>query len=74
MNADATGRVNRFTIANATIPSRIDASPVPTTGQPGQSARASLPQTASMMPVAALVGCLTLFAGIGLWAWRRYQA
>ena len=63
-----------ISIANATIPSRIDARPVPTTGQPAQSARASLPQTASMMPVIAVVGCLALFAGIGLWGWRRYQA
>jgi LPXTG-motif cell wall-anchored protein len=30
-----------------------------------------LPQTASMMPVVAVAGCLALFAGIGLWAWRR---
>ena len=63
-----------ISIANATIPARIDASPVATTGQPAQSARASLPQTASMMPVVAVVGCLALFAGIGLWAWRRNQA
>jgi LPXTG-motif cell wall-anchored protein len=63
-----------ISIANATVPSRIDASPVPTTGQPAQSARASLPQTASMMPAVAVVGCLALFAGIGLWAWRRNQA
>jgi hypothetical protein len=63
-----------ISIANATIPSRIDASPVPTTGQPAQSARASLPQTTSMMPVVAVVGGLALFAGIGLRGWRRYQA
>jgi LPXTG-motif cell wall-anchored protein len=61
-------------IANATIPARIDASQVATTSQPAQRTRASLPQTASMMPVVALVGCLALFAGIGLWAWRRNQA
>ncbi len=63
-----------ISIANATIPSRIDASAVPTTGQSAQSARASLPQTASMMPFITVVGCLALFAGLGLWAWRRTQA
>jgi hypothetical protein len=63
-----------ISIANATIPSRIDASPAPATGQPAQRARASLPHTASMMPAVAAVGCLSLFAGIGLWAWRRNQA
>jgi len=63
-----------ISIANATIPARIEASPVPTAGQPALSARASLPQTASMMPVVAVVGCLALFAGVGLWGWRRYQA
>jgi LPXTG-motif cell wall-anchored protein len=62
-----------ISIANATIPSRIETSLVPTTGQSGQSARTSLPQTASTMPVVAVVGCLALFAGIGLWAWRRPQ-
>jgi hypothetical protein len=60
-------------IADATIPARIDASPVATTGQPPQRTRASLPQTASMMPVVAVAGCLALFAGIGLWTWRRYE-
>jgi hypothetical protein len=60
-----------ISIANATIPSWIQAGPVPPTAQPAQSARASLPQTASMMPVVAVVGCFALFAGIGLWAWRR---
>jgi hypothetical protein len=63
-----------LSIANATIPARTNASPVATTGQPAQSARASLPQTASMMPVVAVVGCASLFAGIGLWAWRRNHA
>ena len=63
-----------ISIANATIPARINASAVPTTGQPAQSARASLPRTASMMPIVAVVGCLALFAGIGLWGWRRNQA
>ena len=63
-----------ISIANATIPARIDANPVVTTGQPAQSARASLPQTATLMPVVAVVGCMALFAGIGLWAWRRNQA
>jgi LPXTG-motif cell wall-anchored protein len=58
-------------IANATIPAPIDAKPVATSGQPAQSARASLPRTASMMPIVALVGMLALFAGMGLWAWRR---
>ena len=60
-----------ISIANATIPARIAASPVATTGQPSQSARVSLPQTASAMPIVTMVGCLALFAGIGLWAWRR---
>ena len=63
-----------LSIANATIPARIDASPVATTGQPAQSARASLPQTASMMPVVAVVGSVSLVAGIALWAWRRTRA
>lgn len=62
-----------ISIANATVPSRIEASPVPTTGRPVQTARVSLPQTASMMPIVALVGCLALFAGIGLWGWRRHH-
>jgi LPXTG-motif cell wall-anchored protein len=62
-----------ISIADAAIPARIIASPVTTTGQPAQSARASLPQTASMMPIVAVVGCLALFAGIGLWGWRRNQ-
>ena len=57
-------------IANATIPARIDASPAATAAQPERT-RASLPQTASMMPLVAVVGCVALFAGIGLWAWRR---
>lgn len=63
-----------LSIANATIPARADANPVATTGQPVQRARASLPQTASMMPVVGVVGCLAFFAGVGLWGWRRYQA
>ncbi len=63
-----------ISIANATIPSRIQATPLPATGQPAQIARASLPQTASMMPGVAVVGGLALSAGIGLWGWRRYQA
>jgi hypothetical protein len=62
-----------ISIANATIPARIETSPVPTTGQPAQTARASLPKTATITPVVAVVGCLALFAGIGLWAWRRAQ-
>lgn len=62
-----------ISIANAAIPSRIETSPVPATGQSVQNARTSLPQTASMMPVVAVVGCLALFAGIGLSAWRRAQ-
>ena len=63
-----------LSIASATIPARIAASPVTTTSRPAQSARASLPQTASLMPVVALAGCVAMFAGIGLWAWRRNQA
>src|SRR4029453_16009840 len=51
-----------ISIANSIIPSRIDASPAPTIRQSAQSARASLPQTASMMSVGAVVGCLALFA------------
>ncbi len=61
-------------IANATIPTRIDASPAATRGQPAQSARASLPQTASTMPVVAMFGGLALCAGIGLLTWRRRHA
>jgi LPXTG-motif cell wall-anchored protein len=56
-------------IANATIPAQIDARPVGTSGQPVQSARASLPQTASMMPMVAFIGMLALLAGVGLYAW-----
>jgi LPXTG-motif cell wall-anchored protein len=63
-----------ISIANATIPARIEASPVATTSQPASSTRRSLPQTASMMPTVAMIGCVALFAGIGLWAWRRNQA
>ena len=63
-----------ISIADATIPARIAASPVATTSRPAQSARASLPQTASVMPFVALAGSVALFAGIGLWAWRRSQA
>src|SRR5512134_445750 len=37
-----------LSIADATIPARIAASPVATTSRPAQSARASLPQTASV--------------------------
>jgi LPXTG-motif cell wall-anchored protein len=59
-----------ISIANASIPSRIERSPVATAGQP-QTTRTSLPQTASVMPVVAVVGGLALFSGIGLWAWRR---
>ena len=58
-----------ISIANATIPPRIDPSPVATSGQPAPSTRASLPRTGSSMPVIALVGCLALFAGVGLWVW-----
>ena len=61
-------------IANATIPARIDANPAATTAQPAQRTRASLPQTAGMMPVVGVAGCLALFAGIGLWAWRCARA
>ena len=63
-----------ISIASATIPARIAASPVATTSRPAQSVRASLPQTASVMPMVALAGCVAMFAGIGLWAWRRNQA
>ena len=63
-----------ISIANATIPARIEASPVATTSQPASSARRSLPQTASMMPMVAMIGCAALFAGIGFWAWRRSHA
>jgi LPXTG-motif cell wall-anchored protein len=63
-----------ISIANATIPARINASPVATTGQPVQNARATLPRTASMMPVVGVLGGLALSAGIGLWVWRRKDA
>ena len=68
---------SELSIANATIPARIEASPVATTAttsQPASSARRSLPQTASMMPMVAMIGFVALFAGIGLWAWRRSHA
>jgi LPXTG-motif cell wall-anchored protein len=39
-----------------------------------QTARASLPQTGSVMPVAALVGGLAWLAAIALWFGRRHQA
>ena len=63
-----------ISIANATIPARTEASPVATTSQPASGARRSLPQTASKMPMVAMIGCVALFAGIGLWAWRRNHA
>jgi hypothetical protein len=63
-----------ISIANATIPSRIETGPVATTRQQAQTARTSLPQTASVMPVVAVVGCLALLSGIGLWAGRRARA
>jgi LPXTG-motif cell wall-anchored protein len=62
-----------ISIANATIPARIEASPV-ATSQQASSARRSLPQTASMMPMVGIIGFVALFAGIGLWAWRRSHA
>ena len=58
-----------ISIANAIIPPRIDPSPVATSEQPARSTRASLPRTGSSMPLVALVGCLALVAGIGLWVW-----
>lgn len=63
-----------ISIANATIPARIEASPVATNSQPASAARRSLPQTASKMPLVAMIGCMALFAGIGLWTWRRNHA
>ena len=63
-----------ISIANATIPARINASPVPTAAQPVQNARVSLPRTASMMPIVGLVGCVALSAAIGLWVWPRKDA
>ena len=63
-----------LSIVNATIPARINASPVPAVAQPVQNARASLPRTASMMPVVGLVGCVALSAAIGLWVWPRKDA
>jgi hypothetical protein len=61
-------------MANATIPARIEVNPVATSRPPAQSARVSLPQTASMRPIAAFVGTIALFAGIALWAWPRSGA
>jgi hypothetical protein len=63
-----------LSIANATIPARVDASRVATTSEPASRTRRSLPQTASMMPMVAMIGCVALIAGICLWAWRRSHA
>jgi len=62
-----------LSIANATIPSRIDAA-ASTAAAPVQSARASLPQTATVMPVVALAGGMAWMAAIGMWFGRRPQA
>jgi hypothetical protein len=64
-----------LSIANPTIAAAADAKPVATTGEVAQSARASLPQTAGMMPmpIVAFVGMMALFAGIAMWAWPRRQ-
>jgi LPXTG-motif cell wall-anchored protein len=58
-------------IANATIPARTVANPVAAGSQPASSARASLPQTASTLPLVTAIGALALLGGFGLWAWRR---
>jgi hypothetical protein len=63
-----------ISIADATIPPRIDPSPVTTSAETARSTRASLPRTGTSMPVIALVGCLALFAGIGLMAWPHTRA
>jgi hypothetical protein len=63
-----------ISIANATIPPRVDPSPVATSEQHAPSTRVSLPRTGSSMPVIALVGCLALFAGIGLSVWPSARA
>lgn len=41
---------------------------------PSAPARSELPQTASMTPLIALIGALTIFAGLGLAVWRRRTA
>jgi hypothetical protein len=58
-------------IANATIPARTEANRVATLGQPAQMARASLPRTASELPLVAAAGCAALCTGFALMAWRR---
>jgi hypothetical protein len=63
-----------LSIANATIPARVDAAPVSTAQSPVQSARASLPQTGSVMPMVALAGGLAWLAAIAVWFGRRNQA
>ena len=59
-----------LSIASATIPVRLDVGPSPATTPP-QSRRASLPQTASPLPIVSFVACLALCAGAALGAWRR---
>jgi hypothetical protein len=68
-----TGEVasSNLSLANATIPVRLDVSPSPATTPRAQSTRASLPQTASLLPAAASVGGLALCAAAALWASRR---
>jgi LPXTG-motif cell wall-anchored protein len=63
-----------LSIANATIPVRLDVGPAPTTTPRAQSRRTALPQTASRLPAVALAGGLALFAGAALFAWRRARS
>lgn len=64
---------SEISIASAAVPPRINAGPVAPVSQPVQTARASLPQTASPMPAVAALGWTALFAGAVLWAARRYR-
>ena len=63
-----------LSIANPTIPVRLDIGPSPATTTPATMRRTSLPRTASHLPAVAFVGCLALCAGAALWVWRRARA
>jgi hypothetical protein len=62
-----------LSIANVTIPARSEAVPAVTTGQSAPLARASLPQTASRIPVVGVIGASALLAGFGMGVWLRSQ-